>query len=51
MDSTIQEGFQGVNLAIRYHATQGIGNIEFIKHYEKKDCNYLSKYHINTLYF
>lgn len=25
-----------MNLAIRYHATQGIGNIEFIKHYEKK---------------
>lgn len=24
-----------MNLAIRYHATQGIGNIEFIKHYEK----------------
>ena len=23
-----------MNLAIRYHATQGIGNIEFIKHYE-----------------
>lgn len=39
-----------MNLAIRYHATQGIGNIEFIKHYEKKNFAIIFLSIISILY-